>query len=123
MIDPELEALLCLDGFSYEAASGCLVEFMARRTDVTPERPHGLSYALVLRPSDGGTPWLRFDNAHAIEHRGARYRRPPAPYDHWHRTETDSGRPYRFTTAVQLLDDFWREVRRVLDEKGIPNDL
>jgi hypothetical protein len=35
----------------------------------------------------------------------------------------DQGRPYNFTTAIQLLDDFWKEVRRMLDEKGIPNDL
>jgi len=29
-----------------------------------------------------------------------------AAYDHWHRTEKDKGRPYNFTTATQLLDDF-----------------
>jgi len=39
------------------------VEFMARRTAPTPERPHGISYALVLRSKAGGRPWLRFDNA------------------------------------------------------------
>lgn len=46
-----------------------------------------------------------------------------AIYDHWHRTTNDQGRPYEFTTALQLLHDFWREVKRTLDEKGIPNDL
>jgi hypothetical protein len=35
----------------------------------------------------------------------------------------DRGSPYSFTTALRLLDDFWREVKRVLDEQGIPNDL
>jgi hypothetical protein len=49
----ELEVLLSLDGASFEAADGYVVEFMARRTDVTPERPHGISYALVFRPKDG----------------------------------------------------------------------
>jgi hypothetical protein len=24
---------------------------------------------------------------------------------------------------LQLLDDFWREVKRVMDERGIQNDL
>jgi len=33
------------------------------------------------------------------------------------------GRPYKFTSAMQLLDDFWREVKRIFDEKGIPHDL
>ena len=44
-------------------------------------------------------------------------------YDHWHRIKHDEGRPYHFSTALQLLDDFWREVKRTLDEKDIPNDL
>jgi hypothetical protein len=35
----------------------------------------------------------------------------------------DSGRPYRFETAAKLVDDFWREVKRAMDEKGIPHDL
>ena len=34
-----------------------------------------------------------------------------------------TGRPYNFTTAAQLLSDFWREVKRILNEKEIPNDL
>ena len=39
------------------------------------------------------------------------------------RTPKDKGSPYDFTTAARLLDDFWREVKRTLDEKGIRNDL
>lgn len=52
----ELEVLLSLDGVSYEAAEGYVVEFMARRTDKTQERPHGISYALVFRPKAGACP-------------------------------------------------------------------
>ena len=44
-------------------------------------------------------------------------------FDHWHRSQVDRGRPYNFTTAVRLLEDFWAEVKRVMDEKDIPNDL
>ena len=104
-------------------APGVVVEFTARRTEMTPERPHGIGYAFVLRRKDGGRPWVRFDNAHAVGKGGPGYRRKRVAYDHWHRTEKDKGRPYNFTTAIQLLDDFWKEVRRTLDEKGIPNDL
>jgi len=39
--------------------------------------------------------------------------------DHWHRTENDPGRPYEFKYADTLLQDFFREVRRVLTERGI----
>ncbi len=123
MIDDELEVVLNLDGFSYEAAAGYIVEFSAKRTDKTPERPHGISYALVFRPKAGGLPYVKFDNAHAVKHRGGKYVSNPTTYDHWHRTEKDAGRPYRFINAVQLLEDFWHEVKRVMNEKGICNDL
>lgn len=123
MTTGELDALLALDGVSFELAPDVVVEFTVRRTDVTPERPHGISYAFVLRARAGGAPWLRFDNAHAVRGGGGPYRRRAAAFDHWHRTTRDPGRPYRFTTASRLLDDFWREVRRRLDEEGIRHDL
>jgi hypothetical protein len=120
-MEAELDLLLSLDGAAYEMAPGVIVEFVVRRTAATPQRPHGIRYSLVLRPKEGGVPWVRFDNAHAIERRSGRHRR--VMYDHWHRTPHDQRRPYHFTTALQLLDDFWREVKRILDEKNIPNDL
>ena len=115
--------LLELDGTAFEMASGVIVEVMARRTDATPERPHGISYALVLRSKAGDQPWLRFDNAHGVAERRRGHRQKRVAYDHWHRTANDKGRPYKFTTAVRLLEDFWREVKRIFDEKNIPHDL
>ena len=95
---------------------------IVRRTEKTEARPHGISYALVFRPIDG-EPYVRFDNAHAVVRPGGRFSKQPGAYDHRHQTEIDPGRPYAFTTAMQLLDDFWREVKRVMMEKEIPNDL
>jgi hypothetical protein len=120
--DWELETLLALDGMTYELVEGYLIEFRAERTDATEERPHGISYALVLRRK-GHDPLIRFDNSHLVERPGGRYARKSRTSDHWHRSERDRGRPYTFTTGVQLLEDFWREVKRVLNERGIPNDL
>src|SRR4051812_10184418 len=57
----ELELLLSLDGASYEMAPGVLVEFTIKRTAATPQRPHGISYSIVLRPKEGGAPWVRFE--------------------------------------------------------------
>jgi predicted metal-dependent hydrolase len=37
--------------------------------------------------------------------------------DHRHRLGTT--RPYRYSNANQLLEDFWREVYAVLDELGV----
>jgi len=121
--DGELELLLALDGAVFEMAGGLVVEVTARRTERTIERPHGIRYALVLRPKAGGAPWVRFDNAHPVKEKRRGYRRARIAYDHRHSTAKDRGRPYHFSTATVLLDDFWREVKRALDEKGIPNDL
>jgi Family of unknown function (DUF6516) len=121
--DSELELLLDLDGAVFEMTGGLVVEVTAKVTKETPERPHGISYALVLRPKAGGAPWVRFDNAHRVKQRSRGYKWSQIAYDHRHSTAKDRGRPYHFSTAIALLDDFWREVKRALDEKGIPNDL
>lgn len=121
--DAELELLLNLDGASYEAAAGYVVKFSAKRVPPTRQRPHGIVYSLVLRPTEGGEPLVRFDNGHGVPHRGGRHVRRQVAHDHWHRIAGAPGRPYAFTTAGRLLEDFWREVKRTLDEKGIPNDL
>jgi Family of unknown function (DUF6516) len=120
--EEELKLLLSFDGVSYEATDGYVVEFTVKRTIRTAERPHGISYALVFRPVHG-QPFVRFDNAHATARPGGRFVKASPAYDHWHRDEHDPGRPYPFTTAARLLDDFWSEVRRVMSEKGIPNDI
>ena len=120
--DDEFELLLAFDGFSYEAAEGQVVEFTVRHTASSATHPHGISYALVFRPARG-EPYVRFDNAHPAERPGGRFVKGPAAFDHWHRGENDPGRPYAFTTVACLLDDFWAEVKRVMNEKGIPNDL
>jgi hypothetical protein len=120
--DAELEVLLSLDGASWEAAEGYMVEFRVHRTQKTVQRPHGINYTLVFRLA-GGEPFVRFDNAHAAKRPGGRFVRLTKTHDHWHRGEHDPGRPYNFTTATQLLEDFWREVKRAMNERGIPNDL
>ena len=119
----ELELLVTLDGASFEAADGYVVEFKATRVSPSKARPHEIDYSLVFRSAAGGAPLVRFDNAHAAPKRGGRHVAQRAAYDHWHRTADDPGRPYAFATAAQLLEDFWREVKRALDEKGIRNDL
>jgi hypothetical protein len=77
-----------------------------------------LSYSFTLHAPDG-TRLVGFDNAHDVSATGGRFKRRPAVSDHWHRTETDPGRPYQFTNAETLIDDFFDEVERVLDERGI----
>jgi hypothetical protein len=122
MGDDALEALLGLDGGSYEVADGLIVEFTVKRTEATAARPHGIYYALVFRPVTGA-PYVKFDNAHPVSRPGGRFVKRSPTYDHWHRDERDPGRPYAYSTPMQLLEDFQAEVKRILNEKGVPNDL
>jgi hypothetical protein len=43
----------------------------------------------------------------------------PQAGDHWHRTERDPGRQYKFKDAATLIDDSFNEVESVLRERGI----
>jgi hypothetical protein len=64
-----------------------------------------------------------FDNAHRVRPKGVRHRKKPDAADHWHRGEGDEGRPYKFESADMLLADSFTEVRRVLTERGISEDV
>jgi hypothetical protein len=83
-----------------------------------PRSARSLSYSFTLHAPDG-TRLVGFDNAHGVPAMGSRFKRPPDANDHWHRTENDPGRPYRFKDAETLIDDFFDEVERVLSERGI----
>jgi Family of unknown function (DUF6516) len=94
------------------------VKIEVKRTDPTPQRPHGLSYSLTLHDPEG-TRVLEFDNAHSVSPPGNRYKVKAIAHDHWHRTEKDKGRPYAFRLALQLVQDFLDEVERILRERGV----
>ena len=116
--DHELEFLLAFDGRIHQLEEGYWLKFEIKRVAAAEARPHGLSYSFTLHAPDG-TRLVGFDNAHGVPERGSRFKRPPAINDHWHRTENDAGRPYQFVDADVLLQDFFREVRRVLRDRGI----
>ncbi len=109
---------MAFDGRVHHLEKGYWLKFEIGRVEPTPERPHGLRYAFTMHDPDG-TRLVGFDNAHGVPPRGSRFRRAGDAHDHWHRTGDDAGRPYVFTTADRLLADFFAEVRRVLDERGI----
>ena len=57
---------------------------------------------------------MGFDNAHAVEYGGKTNVAPKRSYDHWHRNESDDGRPYDYKNAGKLIEDFWKEVEKVI---------
>jgi hypothetical protein len=49
--------------------------------------------------------------------------KPKLEADHWHRTATDEGRPYDFVSVEKLLEDFFREAERILNEQGVAFEI
>lgn len=111
--DPSLDALLDLDGevLVVDPAGGHWVKFVVTKVPVSPEKPHGLDYALTLHGPDGAR-LVGFDNAHPV---GDRKR--GEPQDHRHRLRTV--RPYDYQDAATLLADFWETVDAVLKKRGV----
>ena len=113
--DHGLEFLLAFDGRVHFLEGGYWIKFEIARVAGTRARPHGLSYSFTLHAPDGRR-LLGFDNAHGVRPKKGRR---AVEHDHWHRTEQDPGRPYACKDAATLLDDFFDEVERILQERGI----
>lgn len=114
--DHSLDTLLDLHGQTLFVAEDHWVKFEARRVDVTPERPHGLSYSLTLHDAKGER-LVGFDNAHPVSDVKGPGGKSKRKLDHKHRLRTI--RPYDYSDAATLLADFWAEVDAVLREKGV----
>ena len=114
--DLGLDTLLDLHGQTpFVDKAGHWVKFIVVRTEVTPERPHGLSYSLTLHAPDGER-LVGFDNAHPLKERrvpGTRRCRESDPR-HCRR----SVGPYEYRGAAVLPEDFRNEVDAVLRERG-----
>ncbi len=117
-----LEFLLGFNGHVHRYAGGYWLKFEIRKVEASDGKPHGLDYSFTLHGPDNRR-LSGFDNAHSVPAKGARFKKRPKAMDHWHRTETDEGRPYAFKDAETLLDDFFDEVERVLTEHGIPFEV
>jgi Family of unknown function (DUF6516) len=114
--DAGLATLLLLNGEIYDQGNGYWIKVEAWPVEWNEHLPHGVRYSLTLHDRYG-TRLLGFDNAHAVKppkrrcHAGRRL-----AYDHRHRHARDKGVPYEFTSPQQLLEDFFNEVDRVLEE-------
>ena len=114
--DPGLDTLLELHGQTlFVDEAGHWVKFVVVGVEVTPERPHGLSYSLTLHAPDGAR-LVGFDNAHPVRERRGPGMRRRRERDHRHRLRTVG--PYDYKDAATLLEDFWNAVDAVLKERG-----
>lgn len=117
--DIGLDVLLELNGTEYTEENGYWYKIEAWRVEPSREIPHGIRYNLTLH-NNYNKRILGFDNAHAVRSTAsAKFKGRIVAYDHKHRSATDTGVPYEFSTAHQLLNDFFNEVNKRMegDEK------
>jgi hypothetical protein len=109
----DLEALVEMAG-TFSMPNGWQVVIRAEWVDVSAGRPHGLSYALILQ-DEKKERLLGFDNSHAPD--GAA---EDEVFDHEHRPNA-VGRtfPYRFTSAGQLITDFFNRCQAHCVRNGV----
>lgn len=116
--DKTLMHLLELDGtkFVVDEFLSLWVKFEVKKIDPSKQRPHGVRYSLTLHDGDNHR-IMGFDNAHIVEYKGKGKQdiKPKQTYDHWHRNSSDVGRPYQYLNAATLLEDFWKEVDKILE--------
>lgn len=111
--DVGLITLLDLDGQSYWIRK-YWVKFEARQVEKDEHRPHGIKYSLTLHDRNN-TRILGFDNAHAIKKKGRRttkYTGRVVTYDHIHKQ--NKVERYLFSSASQLLEDFWNAANQII---------
>lgn len=114
--DHTLDTLLELHETIIHQENGCWMKFEAWQVEPTDEIPHGIRYCLTLHDRYGKR-ILGYDNSHAVKlPKKFKYAGRRLAYDHKHRHATDKGVPYEFTSAAQLLEDFFAEADRVLQE-------
>lgn len=120
MRDKDVETLLDLNGSIFDQGNGYWIKIEAWRVKSTPGIPHGIQYSLTLH-EPYGTRILGFDNAHAVKPpKKFKYAGRILAYDHKHRHARDKGVPYEYTSAHQLLQDFFDAVDSVLEEARSP---
>lgn len=108
--DYELEALLSLEGQEFRFSKGYIIKIEAREVKPSQGRPHGVKYSLTLHEPEGRRIY-GIDNAHRTG--------PRRDFDHRHLHGTRTVVRYAYRGPVALLDDFFREVERILQERGV----
>jgi hypothetical protein len=108
-IDYELEFLLSLDGVEFRLLSGHVIKINAHAVAVTGFRPHGIKYSLTLHDASRQRIY-GMDIGHGIA------RQPE--YDQRHLYGRRKVVGYAYRGPAELLAGFYREVERILTERG-----
>jgi hypothetical protein len=111
-----LDVLLDLNGTEYTEENGYWYKMEVWLVNISPAIPHGIRYNLTLHDHHNQR-IMGFDNAHAVKPKGkGKFKGRIVSYDHHHTSIKDKGIPYEFSSAQQLLIDFFNEVNRIIAE-------
>ena len=106
-----LNVLLQLNGEIFSMENGYWTKIEAKIVGANEHIPHGIKYSLTLHDPNN-TRILGYDNAHGIKPKKKKYGAKRLVWDHRH--ERKIVEPYEFEDAVQLLEDFWTDVEKIL---------
>ena len=106
-----LDILLQLNGEIFSMGNGYWTKIEAKIVAVNEHIPHGIKYSLTLHDPNNMR-ILGYDNAHGIKPKKKKYGAKRVVWDHRHEREIIE--PYEFEDAVQLLEDFWTDVEKML---------
>jgi Family of unknown function (DUF6516) len=111
-----LSYLLDLDGLVAEVGGGFWIKACVYRVEASESAPHGISYSLTLH-SRSGQRVVGYDNAHPFSRKRGMRQVVELTNDHKH--YRDRLGPYPFESAAKLMEDFWTDVARFLQEEGV----
>lgn len=115
--DYGLRTLLDMHGFQFTLENGYWWKIEVYQVQKNQFRPHGIRYNLTLH-NQHNLRVFGMDNAHGIKPpKKGRFSGRLIVYDHMHRTAHDKGYPYEFTSAEQLLTDFFANVDKIINER------
>lgn len=114
--DTALDYLLSLHGMTVCREDGYWWKVEAWKVNPSLFIPHGIRYNLTLHDKYN-TRIMGMDNAHGVQPRRRGFHTGRLAYDHLHRTVRDKGVPYTFSSAGQLLSDFFTHVDEVIAER------
>ena len=106
-----LENLLNLHGEVFPMDNGYWVKFEAYKVESTNNIPHGIRYSLTLHNKRNNRV-IGYDNAHSFKS-SKKYGAKKETYDHVHKQMDIIA--YEFSSASQLLEDFWQSVEYYME--------
>lgn len=95
--------------------NGYWTKFEAWHVKPSERIPHGIRNSLTLHDHSNRRV-LGYDNAHAVKPKRRKFGARRRQWDH--RQERQITEPYEFESPAQLLEDFWSDVDRILNEES-----